>query len=114
MAGQLFMVVGPSGVGKDTLIDAALLECSHISRIKRVVTRNLDAGGEDIKSVSREHFDKMEARGDFAFSWHSHALSYWITNEIHTMLAACQSLIFYGSRRRIDMVVTAVPSNKIL
>ena len=51
MAGQLFMVVGPSGVGKDTLIDAGLLECRHISRIKRVVTRNLDAGGEDILSL---------------------------------------------------------------
>ena len=114
MAGQLFMVVGPSGVGKDTLIDAALLECSHISRIKRVVTRNLDAGGEDITSVSREQFDKMEARGAFAFSWHSHALSYGIPKEIHTMLEAGQSLIFNGSRNLIDTVIKAVPKIKIL
>tara|TARA_S200000501_G_C20590117_1_gene641182 strand:+ start:31 stop:579 length:549 start_codon:yes stop_codon:yes gene_type:complete len=114
MAGQLFMVVGPSGVGKDTLIDAALLECSHISRIKRVVTRNLAAGGEDITSVSREQFDKMEARGDFAFSWHSHALSYGIPKEIHIMLEAGQSLIFNGSRSFIDTVTKAVPTVKIL
>lgn len=114
MTGQLFMVVGPSGVGKDTLIDAALLECKHVTRVRRVVTRATDAGGEDITSVTQQKFDEMNARGDFAFSWQAHGLSYGVPSSIHAMLEYKLSVLFNGSRKMIDQAVEAFPDLIIL
>ncbi len=58
--GGLILVVGPSGSGKDTLIDGAkeLLSDEKFTFIKREITRPATAGGEDHISISKEKFDK--------------------------------------------------------
>ncbi len=114
MTGQLFAIVGPSGVGKDTLLDAALEQCSNVQRVRRVVTRPSAAGGEDIISVTPDEFVQMQTRGDFALSWNAHGLSYGISNEIDTMLTAGRSVVFNGSRTALDIAAQAYPDLKIL
>jgi ribose 1,5-bisphosphokinase len=113
MNGQLFAVVGPSGVGKDTLLDAAIQECSNVKRVRRAVTRQ-SVVGEDIISVTPDEFALMCARGDFALSWDAHGLSYGILNEIDVMLSAGQSVVFNGSRTALDIAQRAYPGLKIL
>lgn len=114
MTGQLFIVVGPSGVGKDTLLDAALVGCRNVRRVRRVVTRPASAGGEDIVSVTTDEFSRMQARGDFALSWDAHGLSYGISIEIDAMLSAGQSVVFNGSRTELDIAKKTYPDLKIL
>ena len=46
MAGQLIYVVGPSGSGKDSIIQA-LAEQTEVTVMRRVITREPDSIGED-------------------------------------------------------------------
>ncbi len=73
MAG-IFAIVGPSGVGKDTVIDAVCATNPDVIRIRRTITRASDAGGEDFAGVSEAEFDAAVSRGDFILHWQAHGM----------------------------------------
>ena len=65
--GTLIFVVGPSGSGKDTLINGAkdLVRKEKFTFITREITRSADAGGEDHIEITKRDFDKkVKASGD--------------------------------------------------
>ncbi len=121
MLGTLIPVVGPSGAGKDTLIDAARVARPDIFFPTRVITRPSGAGGEVFQGVESGFFHQMVAQGAFAFHWQAHGLFYGIPVEIIAALNAGQDVMFNGSRGMIEqarqrfeklrvMVVTAPES----
>ena len=80
---MLVLVVGPSGAGKDSLMNgakAALRGDPRIVFARRAITRPPDPDGEDHESVSTAEF----ATRDFALSWSAHGLSYGIPAAIVT------------------------------
>ncbi|NCX90853.1 MAG: phosphonate metabolism protein/1,5-bisphosphokinase (PRPP-forming) PhnN, partial [Rhodobacteraceae bacterium] len=67
--GRFLAVVGPSGSGKDTIIDACCEQLPNIKRVKRYITRQQQkAGGEDSYNIKLDAFQKLELDGGFAFS----------------------------------------------
>jgi ribose 1,5-bisphosphokinase len=75
-------VVGPSGSGKDSLLDhaRARLEGEGVVFARRVITR--PAGpDEDCEQATAQRFDELEAAGAFALSWRAHGLAYGIPTE---------------------------------
>ena len=52
MIGAVFAVVGPSGAGKDTLIEAARQARPDLVIVRRFITRPESAGGEDFHGVT--------------------------------------------------------------
>lgn len=96
--GTLFLVVGPSGVGKDTLIDAARAARPDILIPRRIVTRATDAGGEDIVAVTEAEFASMAENGGFALQWGAHGLRYAIPANIEAALAGGRDVIANASR----------------
>jgi guanylate kinase len=68
MAGDLFVVVAPSGAGKTSLVNA-MLEVERGIRLSVSFTtrapREGEVAGREYHFVSREAFEKMIAEGDF-------------------------------------------------
>ena len=78
MTARIVAVVGPSGAGKDTLMDAACAARPDLRRVRRWITRPTEAGGEDFHSVTEAEFDALAASGAFALHWRAHGLRYAI------------------------------------
>jgi len=100
MSGRLIYLMGPSGSGKDSLLDAArerLAERDCVI-VRRVITRSAEAVGEDAIGVTPAEFDQQEAAGAFALSWRANGLAYGIPRQIDDWLAAGQDVLVNGSR----------------
>ena len=79
MPGTLILVVGPSGAGKDTLINGArdlLAQDQGFAFIRRCITRPAGAGGEDHEALHERDFAARRISGEFALSWHANGFGY--------------------------------------
>lgn len=104
-------VVGPSGAGKDTLIQRALRARSDLRLVRRVITRPTEAGGEDFEGVTPEDFARREARGDFALTWEAHGLSYGIPK---AQVEGLGDVIFNGSRAALPLAARVFPGLQVI
>ncbi|WP_267812956.1 phosphonate metabolism protein/1,5-bisphosphokinase (PRPP-forming) PhnN [Pseudomonas sp. RtIB026] len=98
--GRLVFLMGPSGSGKDSLIDAARerLFTLGVEVARRVITRSAEAKGEAALGVSVERFEAMREAGAFALDWQANGLSYGIPVQLDAWLAAGRSVLVNGSR----------------
>ncbi|MFI8479455.1 phosphonate metabolism protein/1,5-bisphosphokinase (PRPP-forming) PhnN [Pseudomonas sp. NPDC078700] len=100
MAGRLIYLIGPSGSGKDSLLNAAREQLAEMGcRVaRRVITRSAEAQGEDAVSLSPTAFDEQKWVGAFAMSWQANGLAYGIPRQINSWLAAGDNVLVNGSR----------------
>ncbi|HEY2246361.1 MAG TPA: phosphonate metabolism protein/1,5-bisphosphokinase (PRPP-forming) PhnN [Bradyrhizobium sp.] len=102
--GRLILVVGPSGAGKDTLLDMAKAACSEDRNIvfpRRVVTREASAA-EDNEALSAEIFREALARGEFALHWEAHGHIYGLRSALDDDIRAGRTVVINVSRTVID------------
>ena len=66
-------MVGPSGVGKDSLIAALAAADPRLVSLRRAITRPADAT-EPFRPVTDAQFDAMAATGAFVLAWGAHGL----------------------------------------
>lgn len=88
--GVFIAVVGPSGAGKDTIIDYArerLDDDSGVEFVRRVITRPSDAGSENHDTLADAAFDEAEKQGAFALSWPAHGLKYGLPTSVDATIA---------------------------
>ena len=83
---RFIAVVGPSGVGKDSVMAGLQAKLHAFHMVRRVITRDAGLGGEDYVPVSPAQFKSMVARGAFALHWRAHDLSYGIPIAVHDRL----------------------------
>lgn len=108
MPGTLFLVVGPSGAGKDTLIDgarAALADNPAVVFARRAITRPADAGGEAHEAVADAEFEALKESGGFMLHWDAHGLKYGIPARYAADLAAGKTVVANVSRAVIGQAV---------
>lgn len=98
---MLVLVVGPSGAGKDTLLDAVRAKLAGHDRIRfarREITRAATPGGEDHVAVDLAHFIQKRDAGGYALWWEAHGLAYGIGSDILGDLAAGRTVVASVSR----------------
>ena len=99
--GRLIAVVGPSGVGKDSVMTGIVNAIPEIHLVRRVITREPDLGGEDYKAVSVPEFHSLVTAGAFAVHWHAHGLYYGIPSEVMERTASGQDCLVNFSRKAL-------------
>ncbi len=84
MSASLIYVMGPSGVGKDSLLNwlrahvRSLQNPPVLHFARRTVTRSLDKSNEDHESVDFDAFGRLQQAGAFALQWQAHGLHYGV------------------------------------
>ena len=98
---MLVLVVGPSGAGKDTLLNAArvrLADDASVRFAQREVTRPPTPGGEDHRPIDAATFAARRDSGAYALWWEAHGLGYGIAVEITDDLARGGTVVASVSR----------------
>lgn len=111
MAGRLIYLIGPSGSGKDSLLDAARLRLAErgCRIVRRVITRSAEAVGEAAEGSARTICGD-ERRGAFALSWQANGLSYGIPRQIDDWLAVGDDVLVNGSRGHLAQTRERYPT----
>ena len=102
--GRLILVVGPSGAGKDTLLNLAKAACAEDANIvfpRRVVTREASAS-EDNEALSSDVFRDALARGEFALHWEAHGHIYGLRRAIEDDIRAGRTVVINVSHTVVD------------
>lgn len=98
--GRIVLVVGPSGAGKDAILQEARKSLAGDDRFvfpRRVVTRDANAA-EDHLSLSRAAFGDQLVRGAFALHWQAHGLYYGIPAEADEVVCSGKTIVLNASR----------------
>lgn len=115
--GIMVAVVGPSGAGKDTLMELAAKHFTgrqDVHFVRRIITRDGEAGGEEHLAVSDAGFASMEQSGAFAVWWEAHGLKYGIPAEVSVALTRGHLVVANGSRSALHLFQAAFPRLKVI
>ncbi len=112
--GRLIAVVGPSGVGKDSVMDGIHAAMPGIHLVRRKITRAPELGGEDYDHVSTAEFDAMVQQGAFAVHWGAHGLYYGIPATVHEHLENGTDCLVNFSRKALQDAAAIFPRFVVL
>jgi ribose 1,5-bisphosphokinase len=104
--GVFVAIVGPSGVGKDTVLAHLRAQVSLSDRFvfpKRIITRPSDSS-EDLVEIDKCAFETQKTAGAFALSWSAHGLDYAIPLFVEDAIADGKIVVVNISREMIGQV----------
>ena len=103
--GMLFLIVGNSGSGKDSIISGAIEKypkgLKEVMVAKRYITRP-PSEFEDNYSITNDEFNRIEKQGKFALKWKIYGLKYGVPLEIDNWLKNGHPVIVNVSRMIIN------------
>jgi len=112
--GRLIAVVGPSGVGKDSVMAGIAAALPAIKLVRRVITRAPDLGGEDYDAVTPEAFQQAVQDGAFCAHWGAHDLYYGIPTHVLDDVQGGADCLANFSRGALDQAAAVFPALVVL
>jgi len=112
--GRLIAVVGPSGVGKDSVMAGIKAAAPGVRLVRRTITRAPGLGGEDYEPVSPEAFKRAAQAGAFCVHWEAHGLRYGIPADVPEDLARGTDCLANFSRSALLKARAAMPEMRVL
>ncbi len=113
-AGRLIAVVGPSGVGKDSVMAGIKRACPDIRLVRRTITRAPDLGGEDYDAATPEAFALAVRDGAFCVHWSAHGLSYGIPSDVVADVQHGMDCLANFSRSALPQAASVFPALTVL
>ena len=114
---KVFLIIGNSGAGKDTIIDEVLRRFpSHIKRLqvpKRVITRQ-SSDTEKFESVDTETFYELRESGEFILEWESYENFYGIRREVLDWIDAGHPVLLNISRNVVQTAREKFPDVRVI
>ncbi|MBM2321198.1 MULTISPECIES: phosphonate metabolism protein/1,5-bisphosphokinase (PRPP-forming) PhnN [Marivita] len=112
--GRLIAVVGPSGVGKDSVMAGMIDANPEMRLVRRTITRAPGLGGEDYSAVTQDAFDAAAQQGVFCVYWTAHGLSYGIPADVLTDVEDGKDCLANFSRGALLQAAEAFPKMIVL
>ncbi len=113
---KVFLIIGNSGAGKDTIIDEVHRKFpSHYTKLqvpKRVITRQ-SSDTEKSESVDTETFYKLRESGEFILEWESYEQFYRIRREVQAWLDAGHPVLLNVSRNVVQTAREKFPDMRV-
>lgn len=116
MSGTWVFVCGPSGAGKDSVIQAArqqLREHGDIVFARRLVTRPEHAADEH-DPASDDEFRALRERGGLRWHWQAHGFCYGITQAYEAEVRSGRLVVVNGSRAHVKALAPAADVRTVL
>ncbi len=99
---KLIYVMGASGAGKDSLLDALRNTLpSGLLVAHRYITRPAHAGAENHVALSLDEFKQRKSHQLFALDWQAHQIHYALGIEIDFWMQQGLSVVVNGSRAHL-------------
>jgi phosphonate metabolism protein PhnN/1,5-bisphosphokinase (PRPP-forming) len=114
--GRLFYVVGPSGVGKDSLLQWVRQNLEDRGRVRfatRAITRDAHPS-EDHEPLQVDDFWQEAGDGGFSMIWQANGACYAVRRGIEADLRTGRDVVVNGSREYAPRVVEAFPDARIV
>lgn len=119
---RLLAVVGPSGAGKDSVLNAwrALLlssasgEAMAPHHARRVITRAADPGGEAHEPVDEATFIALRNAGELVLHWQAHGLFYGVRSRDLQPLQQGRWVVVNASRAHLPALRAAAPAARVV
>ena len=114
--GRLFFVVGPSGVGKDALLQWVQTQMPDDAKsifARRSITRPIHVS-EAHETMTSDEFLQAEEDGCFSMTWQANDTRYGIRRGIEADLKAGRDVIVNGSREYIAQLRELFPLAKVI
>ena len=103
MTGAWIFVCGPSGAGKDSVIEAArqiMQPQQAVIFARRMVTRAAQPGS-DHDALTEDRFQELHSSGGFCWHWQAHGYSYGVARHYEGDVLAGRRVLVNGSREHV-------------
>ena len=107
--GRIVAVVGASGSGKDSLMEAAKALLPEAEFMRRLITRPAGNDVERHTPATEKQFERELADGSLLFHWKAHGCRYGIPVKAAELANNGRLVVFNGSRHALPRMLEAWP-----
>lgn len=115
--GCFIAVVGPSGAGKDSVMNAArraLGDAANVHFVRRCITRPVDGVHEDHEPFATGDFERAADTGAFALWWKAHGQAYGIPAAVDERIRDGDIVVANLSRTVLPELATRYARSRIV
>jgi ribose 1,5-bisphosphokinase len=123
---RLIYIIGPSGAGKDSLLNSLRQEMADMVAMtdpatspplyfaKRTITRSHDQSNEDHEAVDTSSFESLVSSNAFAMHWFANGLHYGIRHQELAPMSEGTWVMVNGSRAYLEEAKRRFPGLTVL
>jgi ribose 1,5-bisphosphokinase len=114
---RLVYVIGPSGAGKDSVLDwlrGHLPADLPVHWARRTITKPKAAGGEVHEATDAAGFGRLQSQGAFALAWQANGLHYGVRHAELADLAQGHWVLVNGSRGHLPHALQSHPGLQVV